>query len=590
MTPAEPPASEQQLPDAGPSREALLVQVEALRSLVERQQRFIGGMRASRFWRIRDAVFAFLKRRGIPDPLPVPTTAELETAATALGDPYQLFRARLRRSAAEADDMAALARRSSVTIPIEVNVYAAPGHDDALERTLASLRDQWYPHWNANVVGPASAPSLAGTAVVLLDAGDTLEPDALLWVAIAFDEGADIVYTDHDVFDAAGIPAQPCFKPDWSPETLLTRNYVAQLCAFRSVVVRAVVGGDASARPELYDLLLRASERTEKIVHVARALCHLRVAPLPPPLATVREALARRGEDADGVAVPFGIDVRFHAPADERVVIVIPTRDHAELLERCLTSVFERTTHSAFSVIVVDNASSEAATRDLFARWEVSRPGRFRVLRDVGPFNYSRLNNLAVAASDEPYIVLLNNDTEVIEPDWLGRMLGQARRPAIGAVGALLLYPDGSVQHAGVMLGGVLALAGHAYRNSDPRAPIPALHLDTNYLAVTGACLMTSRRKFDEVGGLDESLHVSYNDVDYCLRLHARGYRNVVVPGARLYHFESRSRGADDSAAKVARAAREAALIVERWPALAARDPYYNPNLTLRAEDFSLRL
>jgi GT2 family glycosyltransferase len=213
------------------------------------------------------------------------------------------------------------------------------------------------------------------------------------------------------------------------------------------------------------------------------------------------------------------------------------------------------------------------------------------VIRDDRAFNYSALNNAAVAATSAPYVVLLNNDTEVIEPGWMTAMLGQARRRSIGAVGALLLYPDGLVQHAGVVLGGVLGLAGHAYRgySVDDRAPL-ALRYDTNYLAVTGACLMVAKHKYEEVRGLDEAFAVAFNDVDLCLKLWRAGYRNVVVPRARLYHYESRSRGRDDTPAKRIRARTESDELRRRWPEVALADPYYNSNLTLAAEDFSLRL
>jgi GT2 family glycosyltransferase len=212
-------------------------------------------------------------------------------------------------------------------------------------------------------------------------------------------------------------------------------------------------------------------------------------------------------------------------------------------------------------------------------------------MRDPSPFNYSSLNNDAVRATAAQFVLLLNNDTEVLSPDWMEAMLGQARRPAVGAVGAMLLYPDGTVQHGGIVLG-ILGLAGHAHRflPANARGYHGGLALDTNYLAVTGACLMVEKRKYEEVGGLDETLAVSYNDVDLCLKLHRRGYRNVFVPRARLRHYESKTRGDDDTPGKVARAMDEVSVIRRRWANWVARDPYYSPNLTVDAEDFGLRL
>ena len=261
------------------------------------------------------------------------------------------------------------------------------------------------------------------------------------------------------------------------------------------------------------------------------------------------------------------------------------------MLQPCIASLFERTSYREFEVVVVDNGSREPQTAQLLDAWRKREPSRFRVLRDDSPFNYSRLNNEAVRSTDAPYVLLLNNDTEVIAPDWLEAMIGQARRPAIGAVGAVLLYADRTVQHAGILLG-ILGLAGHAHRFYPAGASgyHGGLVLDTNYLAVTGACLLVAKEKYEQAGGLDETLAVSYNDVDLCLKLHRAGYRNVVVPRAQLFHYESKSRGTDNTPAKVARAMNEVKAIRSRWPEWSARDPYYNPNLTVDAEDFSFRL
>jgi len=586
-------------PEDGPSRETLVAQIEALKAMVKRQQLFIGSMRASHFWKLRDAFFAFRQRFGNGiEPLPMPTAGDLATESGGFGDPYQLFRIRERRSIADLDWLRGFVRLLAFRDPIEVIVDAREARPGNLDATEASLKEQVYPYWRLHVLTAASPditldPALAACA---LDAGDLLEPDALLSLAIELNDGADVVYTDEDRLDADGIPRDPSFKPDWSPETALTRDYVGRLCAMRNAVLLAAGGLDQGyGAAGWYDALLRVTEMTDQVAHVARVLLHRRHA--SPPLSSaetetaVRRALARRGESAEIRQSPSGIDVRYSVKGDERVSVLIPTRDRADLLERCLVSLFERTVHPNFEVIVIDNGSRESSTRSLFDRWRERMPKRFRVIEDPAAFNYSRLNNRGVAASEAPYVVLLNNDTEVIAPEWMTAMLGQARRPQIGAVGALLLYEDGTIQHAGVVLGGVLALAGHAYRFLDPQtiAADERLALDTNYLAVTGACLMVERSKYLQVGGLDETLAVSYNDIDFCLKLRAAGYRNVMVPRARLFHHESKSRGRDDTKTKVAIAVSEAEAIRKRWPEWARRDPYYNPNLTLNAEDFSVR-
>jgi GT2 family glycosyltransferase len=585
-------------PEDDPSRETLVARIGALKALVERQRLYIGSMRASHFWKIRDAVFAFRRRfMGGVEPLPPPTPEDLADAAAAFGDAYQLFRIRERRSSTDLDLLRGLGRSLAFRDPIEVIIDARGADPDDLEVTMASLREQVYPHWTTRIIDESSPFGFEESmSVCAVAAGDVVEPDALLSVAVELNGGADIVYTDEDRFDADGIPRDPIFKPGWSPETALTRDYVGGLCAIRGTILAAAGGLDPAQGAALwYDAVLRVSESSPRVAHVARVLLHRRrgstTLPVKEVEQAVRRALVRREESADVRSTSLGVDVRFEARATDRVTVIIPTRDRADLLERCLRSLFERTDHSNFDAIVVDNGSTEAATRSLFERWRGLHPGRFQVIEDPAPFNYSRLNNRGVAQTDAPYVVLLNNDTEVIAPEWMSAMLGQASRPQIGAVGALLLYEDGTIQHAGVVLGGVVDLAGHAYRFLDPDrlGDNARLVLDTNYLAVTGACLMVSRAKYLEVGGLDETLAVSYNDIDFCLKLRAAGYRNVMVPRARLYHYESKSRGRDDTKRKVALATAESDAIRKRWPQWARRDPYYNPNLTLNAEDFSIR-
>jgi GT2 family glycosyltransferase len=606
-------------PDDEPTRETLVAQIGALRALVERQRLYIGSMRASRFWQLRDRVFALFGKR---DPLPVATPAERAITEAAMGDAYQLFRLRTRRSEADAEWLRGLAELLAVREPIDLVLDVRHADGAACDATLASIRAQIYPHWRVRVwLDPARGEHVAwlasataadprvhaepwdgvtlgdGVGLCAIDAGDLLEPEALLLLAIALHRGADVAYTDEDRLRADGVCDRPRFKPDWSPETELTRDYVGRLCAIRTSVLREAGGVDpAAGSAAWYDALLRATERTEKVAHEPSVMIH-RSESGPHVAAADRagaleRAFARRGEQATARVAGGDVRVEFVAPAEERVAVIVPTRDRAVLVDTCIGSVFERTTHRAYEVIVVDNGSVEASTRDVFARWAAREPERFRVVRDEGAFNFSRLNNVAVRSTDAPYVVLLNNDTEVIATEWMTAMLGQARRPAIGAVGALLLYADGTVQHAGVTLGGVLGLAGHAYRGFAPGAPDApeALRYDTNYLAVTGACLMASRAKIEQVGGLDEAFAVAFNDVDLCLKLHAAGYRNVVVPQARLFHYESKSRGSDDTRAKQARAFEESEMLRTRWPALALRDPYYNPNLTLAAEDFSVPL
>jgi GT2 family glycosyltransferase len=267
------------------------------------------------------------------------------------------------------------------------------------------------------------------------------------------------------------------------------------------------------------------------------------------------------------------------------VSIIIPTRNASALLRRCVETIFEKTAYEELELLIVDNRTEEPAARQYLSEC-AARP-KVRVLSYDYPFNYSAINNLGASQAVGAYLCLLNNDTEVITPEWLGELVMWASQPGIGAVGAKLLYPDNSIQHAGITLG-IMGLAGHAYRGATA-ADVPLLAVAHEVGAVTGACLMVSRAHFDAAGGLDEEhLAVSYNDVDLCLRLRAMGLRNIWTPHATLYHHESRSRGRDDSPAKRERFEEEADYMLAKWKPELSKDPTYNPNLSPNCEDYAL--
>ena len=378
------------------------------------------------------------------------------------------------------------------------------------------------------------------------------------------------------------------------------------LCYRRELLVAA--GGFRSAfdGSQDYDALLRISERTDRIAHIPAILYHWRVhagstasdlSAKPYTVAAavraVREALDRRGvpalveTDASGAFVHALPLVR----GTPKVTVIIPTRDKAELLDRALASVFRVSSYRNVDVVVIDNRSVEARTASVLDAWRRAAPHRFRITREEGPFNYSALNNASVRATDAPYLLLLNNDVEALREDWLRALLGWVQMDGVAAAGGLLLYPDGRVQHAGVVIG-VNGLAEHAYRSLPGHllGYFGGLQTVTNYSAVTGACLMTRRDAFEAVGGLDESLPVAWNDIDYCLKLRAAGYRIVYVPDARLIHHESVSRGVPRTRSEIERAEEEMARVRDRWSIATTNDPYYHPALTLRAPDFGLRL
>jgi len=295
----------------------------------------------------------------------------------------------------------------------------------------------------------------------------------------------------------------------------------------------------------------------------------------------VSDALNRVGDGAtveDG-PVPCTFRVRRRVLRSPLVSIIIPTRDRLSLLRRCLQSIETQTTYRHYEILIIDNGSRKPQTLAYLA----SLP--YQVIHDGEPFNFARLNNRAAAVAHGEHLLFLNNDVEVITPEWLEALLEHSQRQEVGAVGAQLLYADGTIQHAGIVLG-VRSVAGHAHKylpaKSEGYFAFP--HLIRNYSAVTAACLMLRKAVYEEAGGLDERLAVTFNDVDLCLWLRARGYLIVYTPYARLYHHESRSRWYQPPRAE------EVQLMLDRWGTLLPRDPYYNPHLTLEREDFSFDL
>jgi GT2 family glycosyltransferase/SAM-dependent methyltransferase len=434
----------------------------------------------------------------------------------------------------------------------------------------------------------------SGPFLGFLDHDDELTPDALLEVAavLADDPAADIVYSDHDVLGPDGLLRHPHFKPDWCPDLLLSYMYVGHFKVYRAALVRELGGmRDGYEGAADYELALRLSERTQAIRHVPRILYHWRAAPrstaLDPRLKpegfasgrrALGEALRRRGVGAEAEWPDFArraaigaFRVRFDSAPDVPVTVIIPTRDRLELLRSCIRSIEERTTHKRFEILVLDNDSREPDTLEYLRR------SPHRVVPCPGPFNFAALANRGVREARTEHFVLLNNDTRVSSPDWLGELLGWGRLPGVGAVGAKLLYPDGRIQHAGVLLG-IQGLAGHAFQariDDDARLEYQAYaHVARNYLAVTAACMLSHKTAFEAAGGFNErDLKVGWNDVDYCLRLRERGWRVVFNPYATLEHLESQSRGDDKDPAEVR-------YMLGRWRTYVERDPLYNPNFS----------
>lgn len=498
--------------------------------------------------------------------------------------------------------------------------------------SLRAVRDQIYPHWhlvvayvgkahNRTALADASADPrvtvlyeaspnigeavnralarLDGDWLIVLDPGDVLAPDALFALARAAtaDRNAKLLYSDEDVLDQDGHRSDPAFKPDWNPDFFLARGGFGRVAAYDLARVRALGGVKPSYEgAQMFDLALRVVEGlpAHAIHHVPRVLCHRRGPPPPTntdrTLAALREHLGRIGVAADAVVDEHGgYRILYALPVPPPLVtIIIPTRNGLALLSRCLASILDKTTYPAFEILVVDNDSDDAETLAYLQKME-SDP-RVRVVRDARPFDYAALNNAAARLARGTILALVNNDIEVISPDWLDEMVSLAVRPDTGAVGAALWYPDDRLQHGGIVLG-IGGVAGHAFRflRRGERGALDRAVLRQGLSAVTAACLVVRKELYDAVGGLDEAnLKIAYNDVDFCLRLGERGYRNVWTPYAALYHHESATRGLEDDPVKLARFRAEFGYMQRRWGALLANDPAYNRNLTLEREDFSL--
>ena len=433
-----------------------------------------------------------------------------------------------------------------------------------------------------------------GEWIGLLDHDDTLEPDALYRTVELLENHpeADLIYSDEDKLTDGGFDA-PLFKPAWSPDFFWTCNYIGHFTTIRrALLVEAGAFRSGYDFAQDYDLYIRLVARTKQIHHIARVLYHWRrtavstadnVRRKPETLEAGRRALTdglAQGAEPGHVAIDWSTHlyrVRRELVAEERIAIIIPARDQTELLARCIQSITTKTNYRNYEIVVVDNESQSEEARRYFSEFEHRR------LPYPGPFNFSAINNFAVAQTQAPWLLFLNNDTEVIEPDWLGSMAEHVQRREVGAVGAQLLYPDGTVQHGGVVLG-VGGIAEHAFRGfpADYAGANRQLQVTRNYSAVTGACLLTRRDVFEQVGGFDEEqLPVTYNDVDLCLKMRRAGYLIVYTPYAKLYHHESASRRASVEP-------RETEVMRQRWSEVLGADPYYNPNLSRTRADFSL--
>lgn len=461
---------------------------------------------------------------------------------------------------------------------------------------------------NRGIAGNSNA-ALAmarGDFVAFLDHDDVLAPFALFEIGAAINARpeADLIYSDEDKLDEGGRRVDPCFKPNWSPDTLRSHNYICHLLTIRRSVVEQLGGiREGFDGAQDYDLVLRASEKARQIVHIPKVLYHWRMHPQSTAANTQskqylveagRRALAEHLERMQTLAtvaeghIPGVYRVIYHLSRQPLVSILIPNRDSIAMLNRCLDSIAQ-SSYAHHEILILENHSEQADTLAYYRRLECERG--VRIVPWVKPFNYAAVNNFGAAHARGEVLLFLNNDIEAINPDWLEVMVKQTLRPEVGAVGAKLYYPDDTIQHAGIVVG-MGGVAGHAHMNFPRSAAgyMDRLQLPQNCSAVTGACLMTRREVFEKAGGFDEGFVLSFNDVDLCLQIQALGYRILWTPEAELYHFESKTRGYEDTPEKLARFRREHQRFIAKWGNfLKAGDPFYNPNFRLDRADYALR-
>ncbi len=453
-----------------------------------------------------------------------------------------------------------------------------------------------------------------GDYIALLDHDDILHPCALWYTAQAIvEQGADFVYTDEATFEGkVENVVLYHFKPDFMLDNLRSNNYICHLTTFSKVLMEQAGGGERAEYngSQDYDLFLRLTEKARKIAHIPHALYYWRSSPnstasdisaktycIDAGIAALKAHYARCGVAVDDVTLipgtPGYYKTDYTMAHPGRVSILIPTCDHIRDLETCVESIYARTTYPDFEILLIENNSKEEQTFRSYERMRKEHPDTLKVLTWQGKgFNYSALNNFGARYATGEYLLLLNNDTEVITPGWLEEMVMYAQQKRVGCVGAKLLYPDDTIQHAGVGFG-IGGVAGHLHKYFPATSDgyMGRLNYVQDVYGDTAACLLIRKQIYDEVHGLDESYAVAFNDVDFCVRVREAGYTNVFTPFAQLYHYESKSRGMEDNPEKQKRFQGEVLRFQARWGDLLAKgDPCTNPNFDIQREDFSLKI
>lgn len=450
-----------------------------------------------------------------------------------------------------------------------------------------------------------------GNYIALFDHDDLLHPCVLFaYMQAICEKDADYIYCDEATFKGNSINHMITlhFKPDYAPDNLLANNYICHFSVFsRELLESGELFRSQFDGSQDHDMILRLTAKAKHIVHIPRILYYWRshkgsvassidakTYAINAAKGAVADRLTRLGyknfeiESTRAFATIFRI--KYELTSRPLVSIIIPNKDHVDDLSRCVESIINLSTYDNYEIVIVENNSETAEIRTYYE--EISRHPRVQVVEYKGDFNYSKINNFGVQYAKGEYLLLLNNDTEVITPDWMEELLMYAMRKDVGVVGAKLYYPDKTIQHAGIVIGlGAHRTAGHTHYRI-PEANVGymgRLCYAQDVTAVTGACMMVSKALYEELGGLDESFTVALNDVDFCLRVREKGFLNIFTPFAELYHYESKSRGSDKKDDKAVRYQMEADRFRVKWAdALAKGDPYYNPNFSLDHSDFTV--
>ncbi len=481
-----------------------------------------------------------------------------------------------------------------------------------VRRSIESVRRQTYNNYEIinSTYDELCYCQFNGDYIFLMEPGDTMTANALYeYTAYINEHGKmDIIYSDSDQRDSKEkCYYDPQFKPDYATITLQSGNYIGNSVCFRKELFLEAGALDGEyERQAVYDLILRCIEKTDKVGHISNILYHSerpmkRDAQLRSELATEwelgRKALLayyqRQGLEAEvcWAREPLRYTVKWPVSGNPKVSIIIPTQDHIDDLEKCLSSIFRKSTYENIEVLVVENNSRLSSTFSYYKKMEERYP-KVRLLTWVREFNYSAINNFAAKQAEGDYYLFLNNDTEVLTCDWIEEMVSVCQQKNVGIVGSRLYYPDGTLQHAGVILG-LGSIAGHLFVKEPGNISgyMGKVVLKQNLSAVTAACMMSTREAFEKIGGFDEKLKVALNDVDFCMRCQAEGYMVVYDPDVELYHYESKSRGLDTTPEKKARYDDEAALFTSRWnEVLKKGDPYYNVNLSRTTWNCTFRI